>query len=223
MKLSTIELDTLLLLANLGPLTGYDLHSKKKGDGSGGKADTNIMSDVYWLQVRKKLLDYNLIEEVKEKGRKKPYKVSVDGFDYLIQNYIDEIHNFDDFVEYCRDYFPLVFGYWRELERLGLDEYVRTSLTSMINEIYLDVIRELALGLRKRFTHKEFIEALYIRLYLPELFYGETGNGSVQYQTIQEFRENQREILEFIKQWINEKRIRLESEIKKLDRVYKTY
>jgi len=123
------------------------------------------------------------------------------------------------FVEYCGDYFPLVFGYWGELGRLGLDEYVKARLKSIIDDIYVDVIRELKLGMRRRFSHQEFIEALYIRLYLPELFYDEAEERPVQYRTIQEFRDNNRDILEFIKQWKTEKRKRLEYEIKKLDDV----
>jgi len=201
-------------------LTGYDFHSKLKEDGSGEKADTNIMSDPYWLKVRKKLLDYNFIVDFPEKGRRKPYRVGEDGFDYLIRNHLDEIQCFDVFAEYCGDHFPLVFGFWGELKSLGLDVYVKINLKRIVDEIYLDIIKELASGERRRFSHNEFIESLYVRLYVPELFINEDEVSELSYfNLIREFRDERPEVFEFITEWIVDQEKSLYQKIKRLDQV----
>ena len=216
--LSVKEAETLLLLGNRGPLTGYDFHSKLKEDGSGEKADTNIMSDPYWLKVRKKLLSYNFIVDFPEEGRRKPYRVGEDGFDYLIRNHIDEIQCFDVFAEYCGDHFPLVFGFWGELKSLGLDVYVKKNLKRIVGEIYLDIIKELALGERRSFSHNEFIESLYARLYLPELFIQEDEVPElIPFNLIREFRGERLEVFEFITEWIVDQEKSLYQKIKRLD------
>ena len=216
--LSVKEAETLLLLGNRGPLTGYDFHSKLKEDGSGEKADTNIMSDPYWLKVRKKLLSYKFIVDFPEEGRRKQYMVGEDGFDYLIRNHIDEIQCIDVFAEYCGDHFPLVFGFWGELKSLGLDVYVKKNLKRIVGEIYLDIIKELALGERRSFSHNEFIESLYARLYLPELFIQEDEVPElIPFNLIREFRGERLEVFEFITEWIVDQEKSLYQKIKRLD------
>ena len=219
--LSAVELETLLLFANRGPLTGYDLHSKLKDDGSGMKASTNIMSDPYWLQVRKKLLDLNFIVEFPEKGRRKPYIVGEDGFDYLIQNHLDSIHDFDVFAKYCCGYFPMVFGYWNELKEFGLDSYIISNLGRVVGEVYLDVLRDFALGRRRKFSHREFVEALYVRLYVPELFTDVEGLGLVP-EVLYEFRDGRSEIVSFVRQWLVMQKKDLKDILSRLDQVEHT-
>ncbi len=215
MGLSKIESDTLVLLANHGPLSGYDLHSKKKENGSGEKADTNIMSDVYWLKVKKKMENNKLIKEYPEEGRRKPYKLAEDGFDYILQTHFDEIHDFNIFAENYREYFPLVLGCWEDLKDYGLDDYVVGNLVGMIKGIYVNVFREIMLGWRQRFTHQEFIENLYIRIYVPELFHHtDKIANDIPLTDIRKFRKDNDDIWNFIQRWKT-------SEIKKTNKIVK--
>jgi hypothetical protein len=204
MNLSKIESETLVLLANRGPLTGYDLHSKKKENRSGEDADTNIMSDVYWLKVKKKLVKCNVIMEYPEKGRRKPYILTEDGFDYILQNHIDDIRDFDTFAEHYRDYFPLVFGNWEDLNEHGLSDYVAENLKTIIKVVYVDVIRELVLGWRTMYTHQEFIEDLFARIYVPELFhFTDEVPADLPLNEIRKFRKSKPDLMIFIQRWKN--------------------
>ena len=220
MSLSKIESETLVLLANRGPLSGYDLHSKKKKNGSGEDADTNIMSDVYWLKVKKKLVLYNMIKEYPEKGRRKPYVLAEDGFDYILRLHIDDVYDFDTFSEYCSEYFPLVFGYWEDLKEHGLLDYVVGNLKSMIKVVYVDVVREFELGWRNRFTHIEFIENLYTRIYVPELFhFTEEVPKDIPLSEIRKFRKDKKEILKFIQKWKTREKKKAYQLIKRLENI----
>ncbi len=222
MELSKLELETLLLLADRGPLTGYDLHSKKSEDGSGEDADTNIMSDVYWLKVRKKLIENNLIMDFPEEGRRKPYIIGEDGFDYLIRTHIDKIYDFDNFTKYCKEYFPLVLGYWEELKDRGFDDYVKGSLRRMIEGIYVDVVRELVRRKRETYTHQEFIEDLYARIYIPEMFLdADEAADNIPIYKIHQFRNSKPEIMNFILEWITEEKNKSIQRIMKLEKVEK--
>ncbi len=213
MGLSKIESETLLLLANRGPLSGYDLHSKKKENRSGEDADTNIMSDVYWLKVKKKLVKNKMIKEFPEEGRRKPYMLAEDGFDYILRTHIDEICDFEIFAKYYGEYFPLVFGYWGDLKEHGLDDYVVGNLKSMIKEVYVDVDRELELGWRIRYTHQEFIENLYTRIYVPEIFhFTDDVPEDIPVDEIRKFRKSKFDLMNFIQGWkTREKHIALSS------------
>jgi hypothetical protein len=204
-KLTELEEQTLVLMANKGPLTGYDLHSKKRGDGSGEDAETNIMSDPYWIKLHKRLLAMKLIEKYPEKGRRKPYHLSEDGFDLVLRIYLERVTDFDSFAHHYEDYFPLVLGYWEKLKKDGLSDYVEKSLGEMIGEIYLVVTREFILGMRDRYSHKEFVDDLTTRIYLPEIFYEQLeGPESIPNDKIINFRNSNPGIMDFTKKWIND-------------------
>lgn len=70
MMLGDMQIKTLVTLGEKGKLTGYDMTKKKV---HGVLAETVIMSDPYWLKIKKELLDSWLIQEIKEEGRRKPY------------------------------------------------------------------------------------------------------------------------------------------------------
>jgi hypothetical protein len=218
MGLSKIESETLLLLANRGPLTGYDLHSKKNENRSGENADTNIMSDVYWLKVKKKLVKHHMIKEYPEKGRRKPYILTEDGFDYILRIHIDDISDFDTFADYCRDFFPLVFGYWDDLKEHGLCEYVAGNLKTIIRVVYVDVVRELVLGWRTKYTHQEFIEDLYTRIYVPELYHFEDDTpDAVPFNEIRIFRKSKLDLMNFIQRWKTREKNKANNRIERLE------
>ena len=171
MPLSKIELKTLIILANYGPLSGYDLHSKKSKGGTGA-AETVIMSDVHWLSVRKNLIESNLIVELERMGRRKPYKLSVDGFDLILRTHLSEINDIDTFALNYEEYFPLVFSLWGDLKKHGLDDYVKNGVAEIIQRIYVDLFSEFVLKVRGRYSHDEFIENISARIYLPDLYIG---------------------------------------------------
>jgi hypothetical protein len=220
MKLSKIELETLLLLANRGPLTGYDMHSKKRSDGSGKKADTNIMSEPYWIKLRRKLVKLKMIEKFPEEGRRKPYIIGENAFDYLIQDHMDKIYDFENFVKCCEDYFSLVFGFWSDLKAYGLADYVKNSLSGMIYEIYFDIKRDLVLGKRKTYSHEEFIRDLYARIYIPDLFSEpDEIEKNVPFKKIKEFRKKISAIKSFVQERVDVEENEENQKIRRLKRV----
>lgn len=221
MALSNIEKKTLLLMANHGPLAGYDLHSKKKDDGSGKYAETVIMSDVYWLNLRKKLLKLKLIKELPKKGRKKPYKLSEDGFDLILRSQHDKIKDDDRFVKNYKEYFPLVLGYWSELKKYNLDEYIKDSLRKIINRIYLDVVRDLILEKRARYSHEDFVKDLSTNIYIPDLFADDYDNDIIN--KINALSEEVSDINNFIKIRIKEEEIITQQNFNKINQVKKNH
>lgn len=219
MALSELEEKTLLLLANYGPLAGYDLHSKKRSDGSGEKAKTNIMSDVYWLEIRKKLDKMKLIRELPKDGRRKPYKLSEDGFDLVIRSHLDDIHDFDNFAKHHEEYFPLVLGHWKELKKSELDGYVKDNLKKSVKNVYFDVVKELMLKKRERYSHGEFIRDLSARIYIPEIFEDcEEIYDGVTIDKIIQFRDKVSEIKKFKEKWIGEEKVKSYKYIEGLER-----
>ena len=210
MALSKIEEKTLLLLANYGPLAGYDLHSKKRDDGSGKYSDTVIMSDVHWLDVRKKLSKLKLIRELPQNGRRKPYKLSEDGFDLILRSRLYTIKDFDSFASNYKEYFPLVFGLWEELKKHELDEYVKDTLSGIIERIYVDVFRELRLAKRERYYHDEFIKDISTGIYIPDLYIGDEDDVDEKIvQKINSFSDSAPSVKEFIEERIKEKNIKI--------------
>ncbi|MFC1804060.1 hypothetical protein ACFL0D_08890 [Thermoproteota archaeon] len=223
MELSELERKTLILLANHGPLTGYDLSSKKDTDRTGKKASTNIMSDVHWLKIRKKLVKNKLIKEFPEEGRRKPYILDEDGFDIVLRECINKVDDFEIYALYYTEYFPLVLSYWNELKNNRLDSFVKRMLTDVVDEIYLDVVKELVLGKRNRYSHKEFIEDLYVRIYLPEMFIdGDNVPDNIPIYRIRQFRNGTPQIKNFINEWISEEKNNTYKHIQKLEQVEKT-
>ena len=161
----------------------------------------------------------NFLVPYPEEGRRKPYRIGEDGFDYLIRKHIEEIYRLDVFAEYCCDYFPLVFGYWDELKENGLDDYVKNNLSQVVDELYVDVFRDLALGWRRRFSHTEFIEALYVRLYLPEAFWGDERLSLIPFEDIVLFRGERADVLGFIHGWLDDQIEQEGYRLRKLGRV----
>jgi hypothetical protein len=222
MSLTDIELRALLLFANYGPLSGYDIHSKKKEDKSGKDADTNIMSDAYWVTVRKNLLDLQLITECPEEGRRKPFILGVDGFDYLVRTQLQKITHFDTFVEVYKMYFPLVFGYWDMLRDAGLVDYVMVNLGRNVEEIYLGLFEDFVRGRILRYSHQEFIEDLYARIYLPELFWSTGELDKVLVSRLFEFRRAEPVIFDFLKAYLVKRKKDLIEKLETIERVEKT-
>jgi hypothetical protein len=76
MELTSTEKDLILQLAEKGPLSGYQIHTKKP----------TIMANSYWEKVKRKLGDkgLNLIFEVKTEGSAKPYWLTFEGVKYAI-------------------------------------------------------------------------------------------------------------------------------------------
>jgi len=162
-----------------------------------------------------------LIKDFPEEGRRKPYILGEDGFDYLIRTHFDEIIDFKTFSKYCNEYFSHVFGYWEELEDCELDIYVINSLRGIINKIYVDVVRELIIGERERYSHQEFVNDLYTRLYLPEMFFDADEISDNIINKILIFRDNKPEILKFLQEWIVEEKSKYYKRIERLEEVEK--
>ena len=220
LNLTDREHQTLLLFATQDPLTGYDLHSKKKEDGSGEAADSNIMSNAYWEEVKKKLLEYRLITEYPEEGRRKPYILGVNGFDYVIRTQLHMITDIENFVEAYQMYFPLVFGVWGKLREYGLVDYVWSNLAGYMEGIYLGLYEDFALGRRVRYYHQEFIEDLYTRIYLPELFKDELE--AVPLDRLVEFRRELPEVLGFVNGYLVDQKTELSERLEKVMLVEKS-
>ena len=224
MSLSEIEARTLIILAEYGPLAGYDLHSKKRGDRSGEYADTVIMSDVHWLAVRKKLLKLKLIKELKKEGRRQPYKLREDGFDLILRSQLAEINDFDNFASNYTEYFPMVFGLWGELKKHELDEYVKKSLAGIIDRIYADVFRELKLKVRERYSHDEFIKDISTRVYVPDLYIDDEDEFCVQILSkLNFFSDSVSIVKEFIEGRISEEESKLNQKLDRIKQVKKNH
>ena len=181
----------------------------------------NFYTTAIRARVRKKLLQYNLITDFPEEGRRKPYILGEDGFDYIIQFHFDEIVDLQNFTKTCSKYFPLVYGYWEELQNCELDIYIKDSLRGIIKKIYVDIVRELIIGERERYSHQEFVNDLYTRLYLPEMFFDKDEISDNIIDKILIFRDNKPEILKFLQEWIAEEKSKYYKRIERLEEVEK--
>ena len=143
------------------------------------------------------------------------------GFDYILRLHIDEVCDFDTFAVHYREYFPLVFGYWDDLKGHGLVDYVVGNLRSMIKAVYVDVNRERVLGWRTRYSHQEFVEDLYTRIYVPELFhFGDDVLEDIPVNEIRVFRKGKDDLMNFILEWSTNKEkkaYRIIERLKKLE------
>ncbi len=88
------------------------------------------------------------------------------GFDILIRH-IGDIANFDSFVTASKTHFPLIFNYWDSLGRHSLQNWVVNTLTKQMPVIDAAKWSQLIAGDRKRYSHEEFINDLYNRVYGP--------------------------------------------------------
>lgn len=157
-----------------------------------------------------RLVNRGLIEEGPAGARRaKPYLLTEDGFDIIIRNssYIDD---FDSFANLSRNHFPLVFGYWGGIISARLKEWVLETLRKQIRGVDAAVLSQLYAGYRSRYTHEEFVNDLYCRIYgpWPEASNWEEFSGNVPVERLRDFLYKNPEILKT-----------RESEIEKLDRL----
>ena len=76
------------------------------------------------------------------------------------------------------------------------------NLKTIIKVVYVDVVRELVLGWRTRYTHQEFIEDLYTRIYVPELFhFTDEVPADIPLNEIRKFRKDKTEVMNYIQRW----------------------
>jgi hypothetical protein len=121
------------------------------------------------LSALERLQKNGLIEKGKVGSRRiQPYHLTEDGFDIALR-FVDEILDFDSFVNNNKDYFSLVFGYWKCLGEFGLHEWVKKVLKDSVPRIDVQIWGELITGDRSRYSHGEFITDLYLRIYGPWL------------------------------------------------------
>ncbi len=222
MELTDLEHQTLLLFANQGPLTGYDLHSKKNNKGIREDASSNIMSNAYWEKIKNKLLKLRLITEHPEEGRRKPYILDINGFDYVIRILLPGITDFDRFVEIYPMYFPLVFGVWDKLREYDLDNYIKSTLSRKVESIYLGLYKDLALRRIAGYSHREFIEDLYVQIYLPELFNGDDELDGRVLGKIVKFRREVSEVRVFVERNLGEQKKGLRERLDKIELLEKS-
>ena len=201
--------EEILLRIAQGSNTFYALTVREKAGSNDG-----VLAALNRLQINR------LIEKGKLGPRNsQPYLVTEDGFDYLIRTQVERIHDFNTFAEHCTSHFPLVFGYWEELKKHGLDSYVKDNLESFVEEIYFDVFRDLSLGRLSRYSHLEFIEDMYVRLYLPEMFKTDEGLELIPFREILEFRRSKQDIMNLIRGWITEEKNSSLKRLKRLEQV----
>lgn len=114
-----------------------------------------------------RLLGRSLIEKGPKGSRgTQPYLLTEDGFDAIIR-YIDYVEDFEAFAKLSRGHFPLVFGYWDSLRRNRLTDWVRETLGGEVRRIDAAVFSQLYSGDRVRYSHEEFVNDLYGRVYGP--------------------------------------------------------
>ena len=119
------------------------------------------------LSTLERLQNSGLIQKGQMGSRRiQPYYLTEDGFDIVLR-FVDEIMDFDSFVKNSREFFPLVFDYWDSLREHGLDEWVKKVLKGSVRRIDVQIWGELYLGDRSRYSHDEFINDLYLRIYGP--------------------------------------------------------
>jgi hypothetical protein len=170
------------------------------------------MSNAHWENVKKKLTKLNFIEKLPKEDKRIPYKLSEDGFDYVINLYINDIPDMDKFALTCKNYFPLVFGNWELVKEYNLEEHVKLALTRGVKHIYLRVIDELYTEQRARYSHNDFVNDLSTQIYGPFIFnytIKEIKN-KIPINEIRAFLKEAPEVQKFVQQRIEE----LDDEIK---------
>ena len=80
---------------------------------------------------------------------------------------------------------------------------------------------ELIIGERERYSHQEFVNDLYTRLYLPEMFFDKDEISDNIIDKILIFRDNKPEILKFLQEWIAEEKSKYYKRIERLEEVEK--
>ena len=211
--MSEMSLDEeVLLKISQGSNTFYALTVKEKAGSNDG-----VLAALNRLQINR------LVEKGKLGPRNsQPYLITEDGFDYIIRAQLDKIRDFDTFAKYCVEYFTLVFGYWKELNELGLGIYIKDSLGGFVKEIYFDVFRDLSLGRVQGYSHQKFIDDLCVRLYLPEMFKTDEELKSIPFNEIVEIRHTKQDIMNFIQKWIQLEKKSILNRLKRLEEVEKT-
>ena len=129
----------------------------------------NVGSNDGVLAALERLQDNRLIRKGPVGPRKsQPYLLTEDGFDYVLR-FISAITDIESFVRASVEYFPHVFKYWDSLGEHELHGWVLDTLRLHIPRIDTMIRGQLLMGERKRFTHDEFINLLYTRIYGPWL------------------------------------------------------
>ena len=114
-----------------------------------------------------RLLERGLIEKgPKGDRRTQPYLLTEDGFDVVIR-YIDYVDDFESFAKLSQGHFPLVFDYWESLRRNRLTDWVIETLRGEVRRLDAVVFSQLYSGDRVRYSHEEFVNDLYGRVYGP--------------------------------------------------------
>lgn len=104
--------------------------------------------------------------------RSRPYFLMEDGFDVVLR-FLEYIDDFDLFAKASRSHFPLIFDYWDSLVENGLREWVIVTLKEQVKKIDAVVMSQLVAGDRGRYSHSEFVNDLYNRIYGPWTVFGD--------------------------------------------------
>ena len=126
-----------------------------------------------------------------------PYYVTKDGFDVVLR-IIDGIKNFDSFVENNKEHFPILFNYWESLGKHDLHSWIIHILTNSVREIDTQIQREIILGERQRYSHKEFIDDISSMIYGPWIITErwEDAKQNIPFDKIMSFLNVNKEIIE---------------------------
>jgi hypothetical protein len=144
------EIETLLTIANKGPITGYDLHLGGKRKRGNRKA---IISSAHWLKVKKSLgpEEKNLIRLVPKQAKKKyssrKYKDNrgrrKDVYDLTLLGWIVVsgevnlgIYHISRMIEVFEEDIPLIFGEWEYFKKEGVEEIARKHLENTMKKFY---------------------------------------------------------------------------------------
>jgi len=98
--------------------------------------------------------------------KSQPYFLKEDGFDVVLR-FLGFIDDFDLFARTSGSHFPLVFNYWDSLVGNGLREWVIGTIRRHVRKIDAVVMGQLVAGDRSRYSHDEFVNDLYSRIYGP--------------------------------------------------------
>lgn len=207
MLMDDIEEQILFSISD-GQKSFYDLARKEK-----------IGSNTVVLSALHRLLNKRLIRQGQEEARgKKPYLLTVDGFDIAIRK-INRIQDFEGFVSQYKEFFPLVFNYWEQLKNNGLHDWVIFALQNKVNEIDLKIMRELSQGMRTRYSHDEFSQDLYATIYGP--FHNPQENENlIQLTSVKKFKTfltDHPEIKQSVSKRYDEKKKELERKLEYLE------
>ena len=108
----------------------------------------------------------------------------------------------------------------RALKKRELNGYVKDNLKKSVKSIYFDVVKELMLKKRKRYSHGEYIRDLSARIYMPEMFEDcEEIYDGIPIDKIIQFRDKVSEIKKFIEKWIGEEKVKSYKYIERLKQI----